>query len=439
MPSGPRQPPPLGRARPDRWLVLDRVAAGCYALLILLPLLNDARWPVGIVVVPAGAAAFAVPIAIRRAHPLLALAVCLVGLALVIPLEPTAAAFGLVPMAASLYIAASARRPRTAIAAFAVCMAAVVGAGTPDLHRDGGAHDGGAFAFSFLFTTVWVIGYAVGMQRRHTEDLLRDQARLAQVDLEQSGRALAEERIRIARELHDVVAHSMSVITVQAAFGALVIEEQPARARDALAAIETTGRQALTEMRQLLGVLRDGEPEPEPEATGPAREEPDLAPAPGLADLARLAEQTAHAGVYVELAVIGNPRPLPPGIDLSAYRIVQEALTNVVKHAAVDRAQVVLEFRSDELSIEVTDDGQGISPAVEPGGGLHGPGHGLVGMRERVRLYDGSFRASPLPGRGFQVVACLPLPLPLPAHSPPPPAAPEDQEPGVRVSAEQAA
>jgi signal transduction histidine kinase len=195
--------------------------------------------------------------------------------------------------------------------------------------------------------------------------------------------------MRIARELHDVLAHSMSVITVQAGYGHLVIEQQPAKAQAALGVIETTGREALTELRHLLDILRDD---------GPVT----LSPAPGLGNLDHLVAQIAQAGVQVDLRITGRPRALPAGIDLSAYRIVQEALTNVVKHAGTPHSQVTIAYSDDEVSVQITDAGQGC-PAGAP------TGHGLIGMQERVALYGGCWQAGPLPERGFAVRAQLPL------------------------------
>jgi hypothetical protein len=186
---------PVGRLS-----VVDRAAAVGYALLITLPVLNDARRPLGFLVVLALLAAFGLPIALRRPHPVAALALCLAGLGLSLPLEPQAAPFGLLPMAAVLYVVASACRPRETFAALGVCYAVAGAEGLPRLRRDGGAHDGGAVVFVFLLTAVWVVGYAVGMQRRHTQDLLRDQqdllrdqARGAEVRAEQARRALTDE------------------------------------------------------------------------------------------------------------------------------------------------------------------------------------------------------------------------------------------------------
>jgi signal transduction histidine kinase len=190
----------------------------------------------------------------------------------------------------------------------------------------------------------------------------------------------------------------MSVVAVQAGVGRYVIDANPAEAARALAAIETTSKAALREMRQLLGMLRDGTPG-------------EMLAAPGLADIPELA---GRAGVRVEVAVHGTPRDLPAGMDLAAYRIVQEALTNVVKHARTDRGRVVVSYTADAVTIEVTDDGAGASRGPGDGQGGEpgeGPaaGHGLVGMRERVALYGGEFSAGPLPGRGYRVSVRLPV------------------------------
>jgi signal transduction histidine kinase len=200
--------------------------------------------------------------------------------------------------------------------------------------------------------------------------------------------------MRIARELHDVVAHTMSVIAVRSGVARAVLDTRPEEAGEALAIIEETSRQALQEMRHLVGVLRQGE-DPTP---GPA----DLGPAPGLADLPSLLEQVARAGVTVTLDQHGQPRALPPGIDLSAYRIIQEALTNVVRHAGVGDAHLEIRYRPDDVEIAITNPVAG-SAAPTNGDG----GHGLVGMRERVALYGGELRAGPTAG-GFEVIARLP-------------------------------
>jgi signal transduction histidine kinase len=204
---------------------------------------------------------------------------------------------------------------------------------------------------------------------------------------------VAREQARIARELHDVISHNVSVMVVQAAAGVDVFEAQPARARSALASIESTGREALAELRRLLGVIR---PEDETDAT--------RAPQPRLEQLAALVEQVRSAGLAVDLAVDGLPRPLAPALELAAYRVVQEALTNTLKHAGASKARVTIRYRASELAVEVVDDGPG-----PPIGLLTGSGHGLVGMRERVALVRGSMDARPAPGGGFAVSARFPL------------------------------
>jgi signal transduction histidine kinase len=272
----------------------------------------------------------------------------------------------------------------------------------------------------------WFTGYSVRQRRRYAVRLQEEAA----------SKAVTEERLRIARELHDVVAHSMSVIAVQAGYGQYVIDAQPADARSALGAIQATSREALDEMRRMLGALRhaeDGEGDEVPAGSDSAP----LLPAPGLADLDRLVSRTARAGVLVEVTRCGQPSELPASIDMSAYRIVQEALTNVVKHARTSSCRVLVGYRPGELTIEVTDNGAGV-PARAPGHALamagaaphgsalafdpgqdpgapgdaafEGSGHGIIGMRERVTLLGGEFSAGPLPGYGFQVTARIPLP-----------------------------
>ena len=207
--------------------------------------------------------------------------------------------------------------------------------------------------------------------------------------------AVTAERSRIARELHDAVAHAMSVMVVQAGAARTVIDRDPEAARSAIARIEETGRDGLTEMRRLIGVLTD----PGTEA--------DLSPQPGLAQLDALLETVRGAGVPVEAVTRGRPHPLPPSADLIAYRVVQEALTNVVKHAPGAHARVLLDWSDDALAIEVADDGRG-GDADATGG--HGPiGHGLIGMRERVALHGGSLETGVRPGGGFAVRVRLPL------------------------------
>ncbi|MCI4061795.1 histidine kinase [Micromonospora sp. R77] len=227
----------------------------------------------------------------------------------------------------------------------------------------------------------WLAGDSRRSRRRHAEALRAHAA----------AEAVTAERLRIARELHDLVAHSIGVIAIQAGVGVRVIDTQPGQARVALAVIERTSRETLTGLRRALGALR------RPEGAAAS-----LDPTPGLVDLDRLVTAAGDAGVRVDLRRDGEPGPLPDDVQLVAYRIVQEGLTNVVRHAATDHCRVTVEHRPQGVRIEVVDDGRG--------GPLGGTGHGIVGMRERVILLGGRFAAAPRPEGGFRVTAWLPAP-----------------------------
>nr|UYF26246.1 sensor histidine kinase [Nocardiopsis sp. CMB-M0232] len=218
--------------------------------------------------------------------------------------------------------------------------------------------------------------------------------------------AVTRERMRIAREMHDVVAHSMGLITVKAGVANHVARSRPDEARDALRVIEDTGREALAELRHMLDVLRS--PEGAEAGTG-------APPAPGVAGLPALAERAAQAGVHVDLDVDVRRR-LPHGVDLAVFRIVQEALTNIVKHAAPARAAVSVTAAAGQVRIDVSDDGPGRPATVRRPG--QGPGHGLIGMAERVAVYRGRFDAGPGGDGGFRVTAVLPCDPPLRAEVP---------------------
>ncbi|MFE0704807.1 sensor histidine kinase [Streptomyces sp. NPDC058872] len=214
--------------------------------------------------------------------------------------------------------------------------------------------------------------------------------------------AVTAERLRIARELHDMVAHSIGIIAIQAGVGSRVIQTQPAEAHEALRAIEATSRETLAGLRRTLASLRRTG-----QGTATTSEPSPLTPPPGLADIDRLAEATSGAGVHVEVRRGGAPRPLPADIDLSAYRVIQEALTNVVRHAGTGSCRVAIDYGDEELSVEVVDDGHGANGHGAP------HGFGLVGMRERVALLHGHLSAGPRPEGGFRVAARLPLPTPV--------------------------
>ena len=245
-----------------------------------------------------------------------------------------------------------------------------------------------------LHLTAAVAGEIVH-ERRQRLDALEQRAERAEAERELLAReAVLEERARIARDLHDIVAHGMSVMVVQAGAAQRVVATQPERAAQSLEHIQATGREALAEMRRLLGVLRnDGE-------------SVELSPQPSIDDLGRIVQHCVDAGIPTELSVSGQTSASAPGAEMTGYRIVQEALTNVIKHAGrPTRAAVNVAYESDRMRIEVVDDGTGASVTELE----RTTGHGLVGMRERVDLYGGSFHAGPRPGGGFRVAATIPI------------------------------
>jgi signal transduction histidine kinase len=241
---------------------------------------------------------------------------------------------------------------------------------------------GSILFFAFLFGTPWAVGRAIRRRRLREAELEREKA--------EAEAAIAEERTRIARELHDVVAHAISVIVLQARGGRKLLESEPAETRQALDAIERTASQALGEMRRLLGLLRESDAELA------------LSPQPTLARLDDLLARVGEAGLPVELAIEGQPAELPPGVDLSAYRIVQEALTNALKHAGPATARVTVRYGAGELDVEVSDDGAG-------SGNGSGGGQGLAGIRERVAVFGGDVVAGSQPEGGWTVRARLPF------------------------------
>jgi len=241
-----------------------------------------------------------------------------------------------------------------------------------------------------LFSIAWLTGFAIG---RKLEQASAAQERAERLESEREAEAraaVAEERARIARELHDVVGHSVSVMTVQASAVRRRLLPDQEQEREALEIVEQTGREALAEMRRLVGVLRRPE------------EAPALAPQPSLQHLDRLVAQARESGLPVELRVEGEPTPLPPGVDLTAYRLVQEGLTNAIKHARASKADVLVRYAGGTVELSVTDDGSGDG---DGGGG----GHGLVGMRERVSVYGGELEAGPRPDGGYALKARLPV------------------------------
>ncbi|MFD5105115.1 sensor histidine kinase [Streptomyces cinereoruber] len=254
------------------------------------------------------------------------------------------------------------------------------------------------------FALAWVLGDSLRTRRAYFAQLEERASRLEQEREAQAKVAVAAERARIARELHDVVAHNVSVMVVQADGAAYVMDSSPETAKQALETISTTGRQALAEMRRLLGILRTGE----------HQEAGEYVPQPDVGQIEDLVEQVRGAGLTVDFEVEGSPRPLPSGVELTAYRIVQEALTNTRKHGGPDvGASVRLVYFDDGLGLLVEDDGRGAPQEMYEDGGADGRGHGLIGMRERVGMVGGTLDAGPRPGGGFRISALLPL---KPAH-----------------------
>jgi signal transduction histidine kinase len=335
----------------------------------------------------------AAPLVWRRRAPRLVLAATFAAafVTLVLGYQPT---WAQAAMLVALYTVAAHRPRRQSVAAALLLGAGLIAYGViaermyPSTTMEASAQD---WVFSFLqFATAWFLGDLQHRRIAYTSKLELLNAQLAGEQELRARWAVAEERGRIARELHDVVAHSVSVMVVQAGAARRSVAANPGQATAALTQIEATGRQALAEMRRLLGLLRDGQ-------DGTAA----LAPQPSLAHLDSLLAAAREAGLPVELAVEGEPRQLPAGIDLSAYRIVQEALTNSLKHAGPATATVRLRYGRKALEVQVSDDGRGAR--------TNGDGHGLIGMRERVALFGGVLEVGTRPGGGFQVAARLPL------------------------------
>jgi signal transduction histidine kinase len=429
---------------PGPWAINGAVAAVLLAFMVSQLALQEKSLPGQQATAPIAyllVVLIAAPLVTHRKWPLPSLAVCLAALLLYAPGRYYAYP-GLVLFAMVFGITLHGTRRQSLIALISCAAAMAVAVGL----QPGAVGSYVTWVESELGIAIsWIVAESVRNRRARWAELQARAERLEREREEQARRAVAEERLRIARELHDVVAHSMSVIAVQSAVGGHVMDTQPEEARHALAAIEATSRSALTEMRRLLGILRqDGDP------TG------SLAPAPGLADLTPLVAQVGEAGLQVWVQVEGERGPVPPGVDLSAYRIIQEALTNAIKHAATATASVKVSYEKGAVAVEITDDGpgrkdgkrstgpgrmdgeRGTGPGRKDDGRGTGPGrqndgrgaeadrpdgprpdavspsfstgHGIIGMRERVAVFGGEFAAGPRAGGGFRVFARLPIP-----------------------------
>ncbi len=338
-----------------------------------------------------GCALLASALLLRR-RPLTALAVMLGGSVAGLALQPSALQV-VVVCAAGLeicYIAVT--RPRR-VSLTGVAMVGVSLIPLLEVPSAGAPRGGGNVEPAMALATIiaWLIGHSIRQAQAQAE-LVRAQS---------AAQTAMAERLRIARELHDIVAHSIGIIAIQAGAGRRVFDARPDEARDALAAIEATSRETLSGLRRMVTGLRRADPEPGPGQAPPG-------PAPGLPAIERLATSTLEAGVKVDVDWHGSREPLPTDIDLSAFRIIQEAVTNVVRHAGTGQCQVCIDRQDGQLSIEVTDSGRGGSGH----GGMAGTGYGITGMRERAALLGGDFSAGPRPGGGFRVAVRLPLPAP---------------------------
>ncbi|MFB7669520.1 sensor histidine kinase, partial [Kitasatospora sp. NPDC056138] len=412
-----RVPPKyLSHVSPGTWMVLLWFAVTAYTVFEQM----QTRHGLSVLTLPFGdqvneaLAVLAVLAAGRRGRrPLTALCLLLFGTVLSV----MAMAVADIPLlqylvvdVAICYLAAT-RPARTSVTAGALALGTLLG--YSGLRALSGMDDYGSTTVTAALATViaWLIGHAVWQSHAHAEAL---RARATE-------QAITSERLRIARELHDMVAHSIGIVALQSGAARRVFDTQPARARAALGEVEAAGRETLAGLRRLLGALREADDN----AADLAEQS---APMPGLDEVARLAATTTAAGVRVDLVWSGPRRRLPPDIELSAYRIVQEAVTNVVRHAQVRACRVSIEFRAAELALSVVNAGP--EPASSntratheshgvPGGRSPGHGYGIVGMRERIGLLHGEFRAGPCPDGGFRVTARVPVAPPWHYRRPP--------------------
>ena len=377
-------------------VLVDTISVAPFLLLTVAPYLGAiAADPSNTSLVGvAFAVALLLPLVLRRTLPMTVFTVIAVVAA-----AQTFSSVGLLiadlALLVALYTVASRGDPARSVAALVVVEAGFLVALLRSEYV--GWDDWDAFAlYTCLILLFWVVGLYVKVRRRYFAGL---EERTRWLERERDARArvaVAEERERIAREMHDVVAHNLSVMVVQAEGATYAIDQDPARAKNALGAIAATGRSALAEVREILGVLRGG------------GDEEEYAPRPGLEQVEQVVARVREAGLPVEFTVDGHRRGLSAGVELAAYRVVQEALTNTLRHAGpeVGRVLVRVRYGEDALELSVRDDGRGDGSVVAA---VDGGGHGLLGMRERVSVYGGSVRARPRADGGFEVVASLPL------------------------------
>ena len=390
----PASTPDVVRAWLNRYLdvALGIVVVAISMLTLAVAPISIGTMPVWLAIVTTAVTGIAV--ALRRRWPIAVLAV-VAAVILLQQLYGASLNFGSLAAVIALFTVAAETPRRTSLVVLALLPAYLMVADLmyAAVHPIGTDVIVGQFLSALvIFAIVWLAGDSLRTRRARMRELEERAERLERDQAERARVAVQNERAIIARELHDIVAHSVSVMVVQASAARRIVDEQPEEARAAMASIETTGREALVEMRRLLGVLRsDASPAP-------------LEPQQGLAEIGTVIAGADRAGVVVELIIEGEPRPLPPGLDLTAYRIVQEALTNTVKHAAPAHATVRIRYEPDALDLDIADDGSRPDAERDRTGG-----HGLIGMEERVRLYGGDFAAGPRKPAGFGIQVRLPL------------------------------
>jgi signal transduction histidine kinase len=409
------RPPLTYRITPRQWLAID-VAASVLAMLVIafgLRAWHGPRFVMPTAGVAVASVAATLPVAVRRRWPLPVLAVVTTAVAAL-------TAVGRAPLTSDLMLGmasymAAVRLPRLRAVVALVAAEAALFAGL--LTAAATAHTQNVMLHSMLAcAAMWFVGTGVRERRRYQAGLAEQETQRQRAEAERSRHALAEERLRIARELHDVLAHSLSVVTVQAGVGRRVGAARPAEALRALRAVEEASRGALDELRRVLCLLRsDDEPGETPAVAASPGPAAALAPAPGLGDLDALAALVRGAGIAVLVDLTGDVTTVPAAAALTAYRIVQEALTNVVRHAPGAEAAVRVRIGPDGVRIRVTDTGRdpwAATACLASGQGTAGKGtggHGIAGMRERAAIFGGTLEAAPLPGGGFQVAAFLPV------------------------------
>jgi signal transduction histidine kinase len=395
------RPPLRHRLTAAEWLRIDvAVAVAAFAAAVLkvdLPravaVASAPPWAAVLVLVAFGT----LPFAARRLLPLPVLGVLAVSAAALTGLGRSPLSLVVTVGVAAYTVAARSPRPVAVAALVAVEAALCAGVGVALARDVAGAY---AAATPLVAGALWFAGDSVSYRRQYDEAVAAERERRRLADRERARQAVREERVRIAREIHDVVAHSLTVMTVQAGVARRVVQ-RPDEARGVLESIEATGRVAQGELRLILGLLRDDE-----------QEDPGLAPAPDLAALPALAEEVRAAGVPVELHISGSKPALSPALELSLYRVIQEALTNTVKHAGRVPTTVCLSYRTRDVWVEVVNDrpAEADRRAASAGGdGGMGTGHGLLGMRERVSAFGGTLVAGPVDGAGFRVAVRVPL------------------------------